>query len=553
MDASSHRTLGQRILRAGIVVFIAHVLFKLAGLAQTWTMGHYLTKREYDSFSFAFETLLFGIFLIGEEVIGPAMMPIFMRQLDENDESGAWRFANTFLSLQFLLLVPTVLLIMAYPEWLVGLCTQWSRDSRPELFAMGSQRIHALAPALIGLSLGSTTYVILNGYKRFFLAAFGDAVWKFAAVGGLVAAAVFRGGGGAGKGLVLGLLLGSVLKVATHLVGLRDKLRLFRPRLALSDPALRRMLWLVLPLLVGIVFAKVRELVNNSYVLSGIHSDGWIQANSMGRKLQGSINWLVPYAFSIAVFPFFCELVDRNDEVRLGQVITRSGRMLLAVFIPFVAVVAVLARPLTSLVFIGGYFDEEASRRTAVSLAVYLLALPASAIETLVMQAFFAHRRMVAITFVGIVFSTLSMGISWTGMQVCGQNGLLLLGVVAGGFTVSRILKSLLLVKMLRRNTPAAFPVRETFWFVARVSLGAVLMAGVAWLVARYAPPAAATAGLHLKGRLLNLLCLTGGAGAATVAGVAACAALRIHEPREMLQWGAAKLRKRTRRSTPAA
>ena len=28
----------------------------------------------------------------------------------------------------------------------------------------------------IGLALGSTTYVLLNGYKRFFLAAFGDAV-----------------------------------------------------------------------------------------------------------------------------------------------------------------------------------------------------------------------------------------------------------------------------------------------------------------------------------------------------------------------------------------
>jgi hypothetical protein len=37
-----------------------------------------------------------------------------------------------------------------------------------------------LGPAVIGLSLGSTTYVLLNGYKRFFLAAFGDAVWKFA-------------------------------------------------------------------------------------------------------------------------------------------------------------------------------------------------------------------------------------------------------------------------------------------------------------------------------------------------------------------------------------
>lgn len=537
-------SLERRILRAGLLVLIAHGLFKIAGLAQTWAMGHYLTKREYDGFAFAFENCLFGVFLIGEEVIGPAMMPLFMRRLDDGDECGAWRFANTFLVLQVLLLVPAVLLIMSFPDVLVRICTQWSEGSRPEMMALGAQRVHSLAPALLGLSIGSTTYVLLNAYKRFFLAAFGDAVWKFAAAAGLIGAAVLWDKGLAARGLVLGLLAGSVLKVVTHLYGMRDKLHLLRPRLALSDPALKRLLWLMLPLLAGIVFAKVREMVNNVYVLSGIHSDGWIQANSMGRKLQGSINWLVPYAFSIAVFPFFCELVDRKDEAQMGRVITRSGRMLLAVFIPFAAVVAVLARPLTGLVFAGGYFDAEATRRTAISLACYMLALPASAIETLVMQAFFAHRRMVAITVAGIVFSSLSMLISWAGLKTCGQNGPLLLGVIAGGFTVTRWLKSLVLVKMMKSHTPSAFPLRKTLGFLARLGIVALLMAAAAGACAWGA--AAVVAGhLHLKARVLELLRLAAGSMGALAVGAAACAALRVYEPREMLQWAVRKAQSR--------
>jgi len=538
-----------RILRAGIVVTIAHGLFKLAGLAQTWAMARWLPTNEYESFTFAFDYCLFGVFLVGEEVIGPAVMPLFMRRLDDDNEPGAWRFANTFLTLQFLLLVPTVLLIMAHPDWLVRLCTQWSLESRPEEAAMGAQRIRSLAPALIGLSLGSTTYVVLNGYKRFFLAAFGDAVWKFAAMIGLVASVALWGTGTAGRGLVLGLLLGSVLKVATHIVGLRDKIGRFRPRLALSDPALREMLWLVLPLLAGTVFAKVRGMVNGVYVLSGIHSHGWIQANQMGNKLQGSINWLVPYAFGIAIFPFFCELVDRRDEKQLGHLITRSGRMLLAIFIPFVAVVAVLARPLSAFVFKGGYFDDAAAGRMAVSLACYMLVLPASAIETLVMQAFFAHRRMVAITVAGIGFSTLSMGISWMGLRTCGQNGLLLLAVVAGGFTLTRTLKSFVLVAMLRSSTPTAFPTRETAWFLARLSACALVMAGAAWLASHSVQPAVAHAGLHhLKGRLLELARLVVGSGAAVIIGIIVCPLLHIREPREMVHWATNKVRSRMAR-----
>ena len=135
MPNTRHSPLNQRILRAGLLVLLAHGLFKIAGFVQTMAMGRCLSKGEYDTFTFAFTNCLFGVFLIGEEVIGPAVMPILMRRLDEDDEPGAWRFANTFLTLQFLLLIPVVALIMMHPEWLVRLCTQWSEAARPEVAA----------------------------------------------------------------------------------------------------------------------------------------------------------------------------------------------------------------------------------------------------------------------------------------------------------------------------------------------------------------------------------------------------------------------------------
>jgi putative peptidoglycan lipid II flippase len=511
-------------------------------LVQAKAMGHYLSAQEYDVLAFAFENCIFGLFLIGEEVIGPAVMPVFMRQLDQEGEVKAWRFANTILACQVLLLVPVITCLVCWPELLVRLCTQWTAAKKPDVVALASEYVRALAPALVGLSLGSTTYVLLNGHKRFFLAAFGDAVWKFAAVGGMLGAVVFAGGGMAGKGLVLGLLLGSVLKVATHLVGLRDKLCFLRPCLAVGDPAFRRMLWLALPLLAGILVAKVRDLFNNVYVPSGCETAGLIQALSMGKKLQGTISFLVPYAFSIAVFPFFCELVDRNDQQRLGQVITRSGRLLLACFLPLVAVLAVLAYPLTSLLFAGGRFDAVAVQRTSVAMACCTLVLPATAIEMLVMQAFFAHRRMVAVTLVGILFSLVSMGISWLGFRWCPADGLLLIGVIAGGFAVSRALKSFVLVEMLRSSTPQAFPVREMLSFLLRVGACSLLMAAVAWLAVRVAP---AVAGGRGEGRMLDLLRLGCGAAAAALAGAAGAWLLRIREPVEMAQWALERVRRR--------
>jgi peptidoglycan biosynthesis protein MviN/MurJ (putative lipid II flippase) len=150
--------------------------------------------------------------------------------------------------------------------------------------------------------------------------------------------------------------------------------------------------------------------------------------------------------------------------------------------VPFALFVAMAAVPLTALIFKGGYFDAEAVRRTAVSLAFYTFMLPAAAIEMLVMQAFFANRRMVSVTVIGILFSTFSMFVSWTGLKLCGGRDLLLLASIAGGMTLARTLKCVTLVELLKKNAPV-FPFRETVVFLGRVTLASGLAAVCGWFL----------------------------------------------------------------------
>ncbi|MDX9867046.1 MAG: lipid II flippase MurJ [Kiritimatiellia bacterium] len=529
-------SLEKQIVKAGFSILVAHALFKLAGLIQSVVMGRYLPPGVFDVvYVFAFERCVYMLFLIGEEVLGPSLLPVFMRELDTKSERGAWQFANTILTLQFCVLVAVATLLCVAPHAVVAFLTQWGPQDSPEKFALAARSVRILAPAVVGLSLGSTTYVLLNGYKRFFLAAFGDAVWKFCAVGFLVVGTLLSREGA--QMLMWGLVAGSVCKLAVHLFGLRDKLRFVRPQLAWSHPAFRTLCLLAIPLLAGILIAKVRDQVNDVYVLSALDESGLMQANSMGRKLQSTLLYLVPYTLSIAVFPFFCELVDKQDHASLGQLVTRFGRMLLSVFVPFAVFVAVAAVPVTSLIFRGGYFDATAVQRTAVSLSFYTFVLPAAAIEMLVMQAFFANRRMVSVTLIGVVFSVISMGVSWFGLKIAGGRELVVLAFIAGGFTLARTLKSLTLVRMLRANA-RVFPFRETAAFLARVTLAAGLAALLGWLTLRVRPLAG------LTGRVGDLLRLT---AAGTVFGCAYLGGtfvLGIREIREICGLAFRKIRK---------
>ena len=533
-----HANLGHRIVKASMLVGIAHVLFKLAGLIQAKLMGHCLPQATYDIvYAFAFENVIFMLFLVGEEVIGPPLLPLFMREREGKDERSAWSFVNTVLTLQFIVLIALAAVLCCFPEWVTRILTHWGPDNAPEKFALAVKSLRTMGPAVIGLSLGTTTYVLLNGYKWFFLAALGDAAWKFAAIAFLVAGVVFHRD--AAHLLMWGLAAGAFCKVGTHLFGLRSKLSNIRPELAFSHPAFKKFCWLALPLLAGIIVAKVRDIVNNVYILSALEQSGLMQANSMGRKLFTTLHLLVPYTLSIAVFPFFCELAGKDNR-KLGELLTRMGRSLLVVFVPLAVFVAVAAVPLTALVFKGGHFDSVAVQRTAVSLACYTFVLPGAALEALLMRAFFANHRMAVVTVIGVVFSLLSIGVSWIGLKVSGGNELLLLGFIAGGFTLARTLKCVTLVELLKKNAPV-FPFLETTSFLARVSIAAGLAFGAAWVLL-YRVGAVA----ELSGRVGDMLKL-GIAGAVFgVVYLGAAYGLHIGEMRELFVLVRDKVRRKS-------
>lgn len=537
-----NRSLTHRILRAGVVVGFAHLLFKLAGLIQTVVMSRYLEGSVYDVvYAFAFESCIFTIFLCFEEVIGPAFLPVFMQTLKEDGEKRAGAFAGKFLTLQLLLLAAICLLLAAFPNLVVRLLTQWSPDNKPDNYLLAIRSVRMLSPALLGLALGSTTYVMLNGHKRFFLAAFGDAVWKFVVVAALLGWALTRGTQDIARALIAGLVIGSVCKVATHLWGLRDKLRNLKPSFRFNDPLMRRVLWLALPLVAGIVFAKARDVVNQSYVLSQLPEDGLLQANSMGRKLYSTLHWLVPYTLSIAVFPFFCDLADKRDVQGLARFVTKYGRMMLALFFPLCAIVAVVAVPLTALVFKSKLFGAESIGWTAVSMACYTFVMPAAALEAVLMQAFFAHRRVFSVTAAGIAFSALSIALSFLGLRLFPGSPALILAAIAGGFALSRTLKTITLSWMLRRNAPV-FPLGETAWFILRLALCTCATAAAAWaglLIARTLPVSDI-----LPERIINALLVCAGGAAGVIGTAAAFLLLRIDEPRELILWLLAKVRR---------
>ena len=96
--------LVERVMRASVIIITAHILFKVAGLLQSMVIGHFYSAAEIDAFVMGFEGVIFLLFLIGEESIGPAFLPVFLGEINKGSEGDAWRFANGVLTVHTVLL-----------------------------------------------------------------------------------------------------------------------------------------------------------------------------------------------------------------------------------------------------------------------------------------------------------------------------------------------------------------------------------------------------------------------------------------------------------------
>lgn len=535
-----------------MAVLLASLVIKLVGFVIKTVVANEYGLAVSDAFSVVNGTVLGTAFALGENCLGPAFMPVFAGAREKDGEARAWRYASVLFNLQFLILLAIIAGLMLFPAQIVALFTQWDTDAAAGNAAAAERRglaeamLPYLAPALLGMSLASLTYWVLIAYKRFFFAAFGDALLRIsvltgAGVGALLGVAA---GPGAWRFIIIGAVAGGTLKLVLHIVVLgRERLRMYRLSLNLADVHLRAFFLLVLPLLVGIFVSQWRDAVVRNAITS---AEGLPTLFDMGKGVADSIGFLIPLSLSIALLPYFCDMAARNDRVQLGRVLTQTIRMLVWFFVPLAIVLAAAAHPTCMTLYRGKIIGPATAAMAGMVLQFYCIQLPFLATEMMLNQAFFSSRRMVAPTAAGIVLSLIASAIAYFAVvqgNVTGPTQILL--IVCTTLVSMRIIKCFILIGLLKRTVPV-LPLGETAGYLLRVLVaggGAAAAAlGMRWL---YHGPLVFLDKALRSGRMSNLTeaVLIGLAG--VLAYLAISLVLRMDEPQQCWHWTREKLRRR--------
>ena len=379
------------VAKAAGLIGLGNVLSRLLGLARDSAIAHYFgAGGPVSAFRLALQIPQIAYDLLIGGLISAALVPVFSEYAGREEREELWRIAGTFCSLAALLLAVVVLLLEALAPWAVALMGG-GLEAHYQEQAVSDLRL--IAPALLFLGLSGAVSGLLYALKRFVYPAFATAVFNAGIVLLILLAERFLGIASA----AIGVVVGAFLQLALQLPGLRGARLRFSLRL--SHPALRRILLLYLPVLLGVAVSIVGTVVDRRLAsATGESSIAWMQnATTLIQTPLG----LIAAAVSLAVLPSLSRASASRDERAFQTHLGLGLRLILTLVVPATIGLYALGRPLIALLFEHGAFTPDDTRMVSLALYLYLIGLPFAAVDQLLIFAFYARRDTLRPNLVG--------------------------------------------------------------------------------------------------------------------------------------------------------
>ncbi len=281
--------IGRRIARAMITIFVFQLFWKFGGLIVSTLVYRQFARAgeeyKFDAFSFAEGAVIWVLYSFFDQFIFPVFLPLFSDERELRGEDAAWRFATPFVNVLILALGFSVAACTLWAHEVVNLVAREWIKAHASTADLAIRFTRWMMPGLFFVALGSFTHALLNAYKRFSYAAAGAAMHRFAQV--VLFLIAFKVAGAPAIWAALAFTLAAPVKLLTHALGLKDKLRLYRPVLSHGAPVPKPVLrWLFEFLAVLLVVLLVVPLL----------ASGWLVEGPIGLVHLGLITALVFFA-----------------------------------------------------------------------------------------------------------------------------------------------------------------------------------------------------------------------------------------------------------------
>jgi len=461
------------ILRSASVVSGATLLSRVLGMARDIACASLLgAGMAWDAFVIAWRVPNLFRRLLGEGALSSAFIPVFSGERERAGREAAFRFFASVLTLLSLLLAAVtavgVLLALLLPETLFG------TGAAGDKARLTMDLLAILFPYVFLINVMALFMAILNTEGHFFAPAIAPAVLNvFWITGTLVSPFVSEDPAERVKVVAAFILAGGVVQMFMQVPFLRARGIPLRPRLDLSHPALKRMLLLMFPMILGLAPVQVNLLLDTLIAEAFIPGDGANSYLFYGNRLMQFPLALVGIALGVVAFPLFSRLAKAGRRDELSGKFREALRLTFFLSLPAAAGLLALDRPLIELIYEWGKFGPGDTTATARVLFLYAVGIPAFCGLQIVTRLYYASEEVKTPVWTGAAMVFVNLGLN-----------LLLVGPMReGGLALATSLTAVLNLLILVALVPRRLGLASLWGVVGPIALSAALAAAMGFAV----------------------------------------------------------------------
>jgi putative peptidoglycan lipid II flippase len=453
------------LARAGLTVTGAFLVSRVLGWVRVVVLGNLFgAGAELDAYYAAFRIPDLMFQLVAAGAIGSSLIPVLTGLIASGERSRAERVASSVANLMLgALLILSVLMAVFAPvivPWLVP-----GFDAETTATTVELTRLMLIAP--IFLAAGAIASAVLNTDGRFGAAALAPVVYNVA----IIAGAILLGPALGVFGAAVGVVVGAVATLLVQVPALRGRF-LYRGVIDAGDRATRESFALMVPRAIGMGANQITFLVNTA--LATTVAVGAVVSYNVAFNVVQIPLGVIGLPLGVVLLPTLSRALADGRDDDFARMLGRSLRLLLWATL-YVAVVGIVVRdPIIDALF-GWGFDEAALAATAATLGVFLLGLPAHAMNVMLTRAFYSGRDTATPVAVAVASVAVNVIMSVLTIERLGLSGLAL-GIAVGAWFEAIVLTLLL----LRRHV--GLDVRGVLRAAGGALAGGLLAAAVALL-----------------------------------------------------------------------
>ena len=457
------------LIRTSSLVALANLISRVLGFAGDAVKSHYFgAGRLVDAFNVAaaVPTLLNDLLI--QSLVNSAFLPVFSAYESTPETLG--ELATALLNLTTLFFAGATLLMELLAPALASILNGGTSADGQTLTA---NLLHVTLPALLALNFSGIASALLYAKQRIVLPAVAGAILN----GTILLAVLLLQARFGIFSLAFGLLLGTLLQLAVQLYGLRGTG--WRYRLIFWHPALRRIAALFSPILAGLL---VEVFISRpvTFALASQTGAGGIAWMGYALTLRQLPEGLIATALSITILVKLSAVArERLDIFR--ETLADGLKLAFVLTLPASIGLFLLAQPVVALLFEHGSFTTLDTGIVAHALRWYLLGLPFSTIDLLLVVAFYARRNTLTPALIGLFTTFVYIGLSRALLPALGLYSLMLADSIR--FVLHTVLSVFFLFRLI-----GGLPALGVYRTLGRSMLAAVVMSAGVYAVNRLLP-----------------------------------------------------------------